>query len=155
MITAVFDCMVFLQAATNAQGSAYACLSLVEAGHVSLNASSPIIEEIRDVLTRPEIQARFPSLTIERVDLSVTGRFSGGCFRSAMVAARPEPTETDHRRLFGGRRCVDLRRHRSHHRVGDLSISKPSHQHDFQRHQRQQDESMPAQRLVRADTGVR
>jgi hypothetical protein len=36
MIAAVFDCMVFLQAATNDQGPAFACLSLVEAGGVTL-----------------------------------------------------------------------------------------------------------------------
>jgi hypothetical protein len=39
MITAVFDCMVYLQAADNRNGAAGACLGLVEDGHVRLLAS--------------------------------------------------------------------------------------------------------------------
>jgi hypothetical protein len=40
MIAAVFDCMVFLQAATSEQGPAFACLELVEANEVTLYLSS-------------------------------------------------------------------------------------------------------------------
>lgn len=69
MIAAVFDCMVFLQAATSDQGPAFACLSRVEAGDVTLSVSPPIVAEVKDVLTRPGIQAKFPSLTVERVDV--------------------------------------------------------------------------------------
>lgn len=69
MIAAVFDCMVFLQAATSDQGPAFACLSLVEVGDVTLSVSGPILAEVKDVLTRPDIQAKFPSLTPERVDV--------------------------------------------------------------------------------------
>lgn len=69
MISAVFDCMVFLQAAINDQGPAFACLSFVETGDVMLSVSGPILAEVKDILTRPEIQAKFPSLTPERVDL--------------------------------------------------------------------------------------
>ena len=69
MIAAVFDYMVFLQAATSDQGPAFACLSLVEAGDVALSVSGPILAEVKDVLMRPEIQAKFTSLTPERVDL--------------------------------------------------------------------------------------
>ena len=47
MTAAVFDCMVFLQAATNDRGPAFACLSLVEAGHVALHVSPPILAEVR------------------------------------------------------------------------------------------------------------
>jgi putative PIN family toxin of toxin-antitoxin system len=69
MIAAVFDCMVFLQAATNDQGPAFACLSLVETGEVTISVSPTILAEVKDVLTRPQLQAKFPSLTAERVDL--------------------------------------------------------------------------------------
>lgn len=69
MIAAVFDCMVFLQAATSDQGPAFACLALVEAGDVSLSVSGPILAEVKDVLMRPQIQAKFSTLTPERVDL--------------------------------------------------------------------------------------
>ncbi|HET6878837.1 MAG TPA: hypothetical protein VFI31_01630 [Pirellulales bacterium] len=53
MIAAVFDCMVFLQVATSDQGPAFACLSLVETGEVTLSVSGPILAEVKDVLTRP------------------------------------------------------------------------------------------------------
>lgn len=55
MIGAVFDCMVFLQAATNDQGPAFACISFVEAGDVMLSISGSILAELKDVLTRPEL----------------------------------------------------------------------------------------------------
>lgn len=69
MITAVFDCMVFLQAATNDRGPAFACLALVETGDVALAVSPSILAEVRDVLTRPKIRAKFPHLTQDRVDI--------------------------------------------------------------------------------------
>jgi putative PIN family toxin of toxin-antitoxin system len=69
MIAAVFDCMVFLQAATNDTGPAFACLSLVESNHVHLYVSPAIPTEIQDVLSRPKIRAKFPHLTQDRVDL--------------------------------------------------------------------------------------
>jgi putative PIN family toxin of toxin-antitoxin system len=69
MIAAVFDCMLFLQAATSDRGPAFACLSLVEAGQVALYVSPPILAEVQDVLMRPKIQAKFPHLTRDRVDL--------------------------------------------------------------------------------------
>src|SRR4051812_36532816 len=71
MIAAVFDCMVFLQAATNDEGPAFACLALAETPHVGLYVSPAILAEVRDVLSRPSVQARFPRLTPERVDTFV------------------------------------------------------------------------------------
>jgi putative PIN family toxin of toxin-antitoxin system len=69
MIAAVFDCMVFLQAATNDRGPAFACLALVESQDVQLYLSPAILSEVQDVLSRPKIRAKFPHLTQERVDL--------------------------------------------------------------------------------------
>lgn len=69
MTTAVFDCMVFVQAAINDQGPAFACLSFVEQGQVALFVSPAILAEVRGVLLRPKLQAKFPHLTAERVDL--------------------------------------------------------------------------------------
>lgn len=60
--------MVFLQAAARRTSIAAACLELAEHGHVQLCLSAESLAEIRDVLTRPEIQARFPSLTASMVD---------------------------------------------------------------------------------------
>ena len=57
MNAAVLDCMVYLQAATNDRGPAFACLALVETGEVTLYVSAAILAEVRDVLTRPKIRA--------------------------------------------------------------------------------------------------
>ncbi len=71
MIAAVFDCMVYLQAATNDRSPALACLDLVEAHHVKLYLSPAIMAEVHDVLTRPKIQRKFPHLTQKRIDTFV------------------------------------------------------------------------------------
>jgi predicted nucleic acid-binding protein len=63
MIAAVFDCMVYLQAATSDRSPALACLNLVESNQVQLYISPPILAEVQDVLTRPKIKAKFPHLT--------------------------------------------------------------------------------------------
>lgn len=55
--------MVFLQAAARGTSIAAACLELAEQGHVHLCLSEDILAEIRDVLGRTEIRARFLSLT--------------------------------------------------------------------------------------------
>ena|ERR1044071_7121410 len=64
----VFDCMVFLQGAARRESPAAACLLLTELGVVELCVSGEILSEIRDVLTRPSIQRRFPALTDAVVD---------------------------------------------------------------------------------------
>jgi putative PIN family toxin of toxin-antitoxin system len=69
MIAAVFDCMIFLQAATNDRGPAFACLQLVESNQVALYLSPEILEELRDVLNREELRKKFPHLTPERAGL--------------------------------------------------------------------------------------
>ena len=64
----VFDCVVFLQGAARATGACGACLKLVEDDAVELFLSAAVIAEIRDVLTRPSLQRKFPILTVEYVE---------------------------------------------------------------------------------------
>lgn len=64
----VFDCMVFLQGAARVVGPAAACLKLVEEDKVELFLSARVLAEIRDVLTRPKLQRKFPILTQNYVD---------------------------------------------------------------------------------------
>ncbi len=66
--SAVFDCMVFLQAVTNEQGPAFACVGLVEEEKLQLIVSPAILTEVRDVLSRPKVRAKFPHHTDERVE---------------------------------------------------------------------------------------
>lgn len=68
----VFDCMVYLQATVSETGPAAALLRLVDSDAFSLFASDDILEEVRDVLSRPKIRRRNPAITDERVDALVT-----------------------------------------------------------------------------------
>jgi putative PIN family toxin of toxin-antitoxin system len=77
-VRAVFDCMLFLQAATNEAGPAFACFQLVEAGEVALHVSPEILAEVRDVLNRPSIRRKFPHLTAERIEEFVTNAETRG-----------------------------------------------------------------------------
>lgn len=67
-VRAVFDCMLFLQAATNEAGPAFACFRLVDEGKLTLCVSPEVLAEVRDVLSRPSIRKKFPHLTDERAD---------------------------------------------------------------------------------------
>lgn len=65
-IRAVFDCNVFWQIffGTNIGNM---CWDLVKVDKVQLFVSASVLDEVTDVLTRPEIQARFPAATNEAV----------------------------------------------------------------------------------------
>ncbi len=67
MIAAVFDSTALLQAAGSKKGPAGACLAFVDEGRVKLFLSAVTLEEIRDVLHRPEIRKAFRQLTDENV----------------------------------------------------------------------------------------
>lgn len=68
IVKAVFDCNVFLQAASRETSVAAECLRLVESGLVKLFLSDEILAEIEDVLNRSQIRQRFQSLTDETVE---------------------------------------------------------------------------------------
>src|SRR5437016_3297508 len=61
-VRAVFDCMLFVQAAARTSGPAGACLDLVKSGQVDLFISSDTLAEVADVLNRPRTRVKFPSL---------------------------------------------------------------------------------------------
>src|SRR2546422_469209 len=58
-----------LLARAAATGPAFACFRLVEGGQVTLCVSVETLAEAQDVLTRPALQAKFPCLTPERVEV--------------------------------------------------------------------------------------
>ena len=60
---AVFDYMVFLQAADRRESPSGACILLVELELVELCLSAATLAEVRDVLSRPELLNKFSSLT--------------------------------------------------------------------------------------------
>jgi putative PIN family toxin of toxin-antitoxin system len=67
--TAVFDCTIFLQALASRKGPAFACWQLVEAGQITLYLSPDVLDEVTEVLNRPELHQRFQALTPERVQV--------------------------------------------------------------------------------------
>jgi uncharacterized protein len=66
-LSAVFDCNVFLQAASRGESVAAKCLRLVEDGKIRLYVCEEILTEIEDVLNRPEIRNHFQTLSDEIV----------------------------------------------------------------------------------------
>jgi len=62
----VFDCNVFLQALARPRGPAGQCVSLALEGKVALFISEQVLDEIRDVTSRPELVSQF-KLRPERV----------------------------------------------------------------------------------------
>jgi predicted nucleic acid-binding protein len=76
-LTAVFDCMVFVQALANAKGPACACYELVRGGRLTLYVSPEIFAEVGDVVSRPKVRRKLPALTDESVEAflrDVSGR---------------------------------------------------------------------------------
>lgn len=64
----VFDCNIFVQAFFNAKGPAASCVRLVENEIVTLLLSAEVLAELRDVLSRPKLQKKFPAASSELVD---------------------------------------------------------------------------------------
>lgn len=68
LFSVVYDCMVFLQGLISESGVAVNCFELFENGIVELFVSEEVLEEIKDVITRPKLQAKYPRLTNERAE---------------------------------------------------------------------------------------
>jgi putative PIN family toxin of toxin-antitoxin system len=64
----VFDCNIFLQAATSTSGPAAQALRLAERNIVTLHVSKRILRELRRTLAYPEIRRRNPHVTDEAID---------------------------------------------------------------------------------------
>ncbi len=64
----VYDCMIYLQATISETGLAAKLFRLIENDEVSLFVSEDILNEIRDVLSRPKIREKNPHMTDEYVE---------------------------------------------------------------------------------------
>ena len=77
----VFDCMVYLQATVNESGPAAALLRLVDNDEIALFVSREVLEEVREVLSRPKIRQRNPALEFATLIPAydwITGASPGG-----------------------------------------------------------------------------
>jgi putative PIN family toxin of toxin-antitoxin system len=63
----VFDTMILYQATASTTGPAAELLRRLEAGQFILYVSDEILDEARDVLSRPKLRAKSPRLTDETV----------------------------------------------------------------------------------------
>ena len=66
-VLAVYDCMLFFRAASRPH-RVQPLFELVDQGRVTICLSADVSAEIRDVLTRPKLLAKYPALTTEAVD---------------------------------------------------------------------------------------
>ncbi len=89
----VLDCMVCLQAAAREASPAAACLRLAENHHVRLFISRAISREVKDVLARAYIRARFKMLT----DVSVEAFHERLRTAAELVRAVPRHFNYEHR----------------------------------------------------------
>ena len=76
MTAAVFDTNVFLQAILSDKGPARACLQIVLDDLVELITTDEMIDEVRRVLNRPTLLAKYPQLRAERSNLLLISIFS-------------------------------------------------------------------------------
>ena len=61
--SAVFDCVVYLQAAASNGGPSAACMRAVRSGDVQLFVSDLVLAELADALWRTSIRRKLPRLT--------------------------------------------------------------------------------------------
>jgi putative PIN family toxin of toxin-antitoxin system len=67
-VRVVYDCMIFLQAAAR-PSRVHGTMRLLRERRVLLCVSPQAVAEVRDVLTRPDVTAKFPALTSNAVDV--------------------------------------------------------------------------------------
>lgn len=82
----VYDCVVFLQGLIKETGPGADCLQLFEDGRIELFMSEAVLNEIGDVLTRPELQHRLPLLTQERAERLLGGLKEKATFLESVPA---------------------------------------------------------------------
>ncbi|MEW6130670.1 MAG: putative toxin-antitoxin system toxin component, PIN family [Acidobacteriota bacterium] len=68
LLRVVFDCNILWQAFFSKTGASGRCQKLVEDGKIILFLSADVLDEVRDVLTRPETQNQFAQATPEAVE---------------------------------------------------------------------------------------
>jgi putative PIN family toxin of toxin-antitoxin system len=91
-VRVVYDCMIFLQAAAR-PGRVHGTLRLVHEGRVTLCLSPAVIEEVRDVLIRAEVVAKFSALTPPAADVFINDLLSRATIIDDVPAAFSLPRD--------------------------------------------------------------
>jgi putative PIN family toxin of toxin-antitoxin system len=93
--SAVFDCMVYLQGAARRESPAAACFLLVNEGRLTLHLSPEILAEVKDVLSRPILQRKFPLLTPDWVKTFVDSAVRQAVMHSHVPHVFTYPRDSD------------------------------------------------------------
>jgi len=93
----VYDVMVFLQSAVNPHRQ-HATFTAIDDKRVTLCTDPHLIAEVRDVLNRPSLAARFPALTPQRVAQFIEGVTASAKFFPVVpnVFTLPQHPSDDH-----------------------------------------------------------
>ena len=78
-IRVVYDCMILLQAASRPD-RVHGTMKALDEGRIALCSSLDTLEELRDVLNRPELRAKFPLLTSD-----VASAFIGSVVAKSLI----------------------------------------------------------------------
>lgn len=70
-IRAVFDCNIFIQVLLNPKSVAAKCFDLVLHRKVILFVSKATLDEVRNVIFRPNIISRLPDATAEQIEMFI------------------------------------------------------------------------------------
>ena len=68
MIAAVFDCVIYVQAALSENGPAFACLTLAEEEQITLYFTQDILDEVKQSLNSPVLRKKYKFLTDETIE---------------------------------------------------------------------------------------
>ena len=82
----VVDCMIFVQAAANENSPAARIFDLLDEGKITLYVSKMILAEVRYVLNRPELRAKFRTLT----DVTVEALFERLGSKAILIKQIPQ-----------------------------------------------------------------
>ncbi len=94
MIKAVFDCNVFWQIFFSDIGIGSKCWDLVTSEEVELIISQEVLDEVREVLTRPETNSRFAKATDENVDIFLDEIIENATFVNSVAKKFEYPRDT-------------------------------------------------------------
>ena len=95
---AVYDTMIFYQWAVLPAGRQHGTVRALYDGRIRLCLSRDLVSEVRDLLARPNIRARAPHLTDQRVAdvLAAAGKFADWIPDVPNVFTIPEHPKDDH-----------------------------------------------------------
>jgi len=92
--------MVFLRAAAARPDRIHTTFRAVRDGRVTLCLGTDLLTEVRDVLNRDAVRAKFPSLTVEAVEVFIASVLAQGKMFDSVPQAFNWPEHPDDNHLF-------------------------------------------------------